>query len=173
MGTSTSHKGIPGNLSQLPQSQAWEPKWENPETARDLERLEVLATWLDRRFLDPVLGFFVPGAGDTLCSLVGLYGVFVALKIGVHPVVVARMLVNLSIDALVGGVPILGAIFDFFYRAHVRNLELLKARQTRGAPTLGDWVVVLGAGLLFMTALLLPLIVAALLLTLVVQLFQG
>ncbi len=145
---------------------------ETPEVARDLERLEFLATWLDRRFLDPILGFFVPGAGDTLSSLLGLYGVFVALKIGVHPVVVARMLVNLSIDAIVGGVPFLGAIFDVFYRAHVRNLDLIKTRGPHREPTTGDWAVVLGAALLFVVALLLPLVVFAMVIALVVQLFQ-
>lgn len=174
MGTSTSQQGGPSNLptTQAPRTQAWEPEWGDPETARDLERLEVLATWLDRRYLDPVLGFFLPGAGDTFCSLLGLYGVFVAVKIGVHPVVVARMLVNLSIDAVVGGVPFLGAIFDFFYRAHIRNLELIKARGTHGTPTMGDWLVVLGAGLLFTIALLLPLIIVTLLAVMVFQLFQ-
>ncbi len=166
MGTSPS---LPSSHSTVLDKQ----NHETPESARDLERLEFLATWLDRRFLDPVLGFFVPGAGDTLSSLLGLYGVFVALKIGVHPIVVARMLVNLSIDAIVGGVPFLGAIFDFFYRAHVRNLELVKSRGSHTEPTTGDWAVVLGAGLLFVIALLVPLVVFALGVALVIQLFQA
>jgi Domain of unknown function (DUF4112) len=146
---------------------------ETPETAQDLRRLETLATWLDRRFLDPILGFFLPGAGDTFCSLLGLYGVFVAIKIGVHPVVVARMLVNLSIDAVFGGVPFLGVIFDLFYRAHVRNLDLIKSRGTHGVPLWSDWAIVLGAALLFVISLLLPLIVIGLLIAFVVQLLQS
>ena len=159
MGTSTSQQRASGSLIHT------------QESARDLERLEFLATWLDRRFLDPVLGFILPGAGDTFCSMLGLYGVFVAVKMGVHPVVIARMLVNLSIDAVVGGVPFLGAIFDFFYRAHVRNLDLIKARGAHSEPTSGDWLVVLGAGLLFLVALLLPLLVFALLIAWIYQLF--
>lgn len=134
------------------------PLIDAPEHRKELERLELIATWLDRRFLDPLLGFFFPGAGDTLCSLVGLYGVFVAIRIGVHPIVVARMLLNLGIDALFGGVPFLGAIFDVFYRAHVRNLELIHARAAQGRPSVGDWVLVGGAFLLFLVALLLPLV---------------
>lgn len=142
------------------------------ETHEHLARLELLALWLDRRFIDPVLGFFIPGMGSSLGSLLGLYGVYVAMKIKVHPVVIARMLVNLSIDAVVGGIPFLGVVFDIFYRAHVRNLDLIKSRSTLAAPLLSDWLVVMGAGLILFLALLLPIILAGLLVTLLLTLFQ-
>jgi hypothetical protein len=139
------------------------------EAARHIERLETIALWLDRRFVDPLLGFFFPGAGDSLCSLVGLYGVFVALQMRVHPVVVTRMLINLAIDSVVGGFPILGAIFDLFYRAHVRNLDLIKQRGSYGEAKAGDWIVVLGAALLFLAALMLPVIVVGLIIAAIIH----
>lgn len=144
---------------------------EDAETARHIERLETIALWLDRRFVDPVLGFFFPGAGDTFGSLVGLYGVFVALQIGVHPVVVTRMLINLAIDSLIGGIPLLGAIFDLFYRAHVRNLDLIKKRGSYGSATAGDWLIVVGAALLFLVALMLPVIVVGLIIAALIRAF--
>lgn len=138
---------------------------ETPETLRHFERLEQLSTWLDRRYVDPLIGFVFPGVGDTVGALLGMYGIYVAITIGAHPVVVAKMLLNLAIDALVGTVPFLGAIFDFFYRAHTRNFELLRARAPSGAPTLGDWVAVLGAAAVLLFSLLLPILVTGLLVT--------
>ena len=132
------------------------------EKTRQLERLETIALWMDRRFLDPLLGLLLPGGGDTLGSLVGLYGVFVAVQIGVHPVVVTRMLINLAVDSLIGSIPLLGVVFDVFYRAHVRNVALIKARAFHRAARPSDWLVVLGAAFLFLLALLLPILIAAL-----------
>jgi hypothetical protein len=133
------------------------------ETASHLARLELLSTWLDRYFVDPIVGFLIPGAGDSLCSLFGLYGVFVAIQLKVHPVVISRMLINLAVDAVLGSIPILGAVFDVFYRAHIKNLDLIKQRGSYGEPTVGDWFIVGGAGLLLIVALLLPVIVVGLL----------
>jgi hypothetical protein len=36
------------------------------------------------------------------------------------------MLLNLGIDALAGSVPVLGDLFDFGFKAHVRNRVLLE-----------------------------------------------
>ena len=58
---------------------------------------------------------------------------------------------------------LLGWIGDFFYRAHVSNLELLKERGERGEPTGSDWAIVIFAVGLFLFSLALPfLIVGAL-----------
>lgn len=133
------------------------------EHSEQIEQLEMIATWMDRRFLDPLLGFFFPGAGGTISSLIGIYGVIVALQMKVHPVVIARMLLNLAIDSLVGGIPILGVIFDVVYRAHVRNLDLIKTRAPTGEAKTSDWVVVLAAAGALLFAILLPLLIAGLL----------
>lgn len=143
------------------------------DKARKIEQLETIALWLDRRFLDPLLGFLFPGGGNTLGSLAGVYGVFVALQIGVHPVVVTRMLLNLAIDSLLGSFPVIGVVFDVFYRAHVRNLDLIKRRGSYGKATTSDWVIVLGAALLFVIALLIPVLVLGLLLYLVFDVTLG
>jgi hypothetical protein len=134
---------------------------ENAETTADLERLEFIAEWLDRRYLDPLMNVFLPGGGSTLSSLIGLYAVFVAARLRVHPVVIARMLIHLAIDSIVGSIPVLGWLFDFFYRAHVKNLELLRARSGSGQARGSDWLVVLLAAALFLIALCLPLLLIA------------
>lgn len=123
----------------------------------DLARVERVAHWMDRRYLDPLLGFLLPGAGDVAGSLIGLFAIASAFRLRAHPIVIARMLLNLAVDSVLGAIPIVGAVFDLFYRAHTRNLKLLSERDVR-APRPGDWAVVGGAALLFLLALCLPIL---------------
>lgn len=121
----------------------------------ELRGLESLSRWLDRRYLDPILGFLLPGAGDLLGAALGLLGVVTAVRVKAHPLVLARMLLNLALDALLGALPFFGDFADLLFRAHVRNLELLKSRHERQAKP-SDWFVVAAAALLFVCALVVP-----------------
>jgi len=132
------------------------PGRENPY----LELAEWLARWMDRRYIDPVLGLLLPGVGDTIGAAIGLLGVFAAVKLRAHPLVIARMLLNLAVDALLGSIPLLGPVIDLFYRANSRNLELLRSRDVR-EPRASDALLVGGAALLLVVALLLPLALLA------------
>jgi hypothetical protein len=124
---------------------------------RYLALAERLAYWMDRRYVDPILGLLLPGAGDAIGAGIGLLGVFAAFRMGAHPVIIARMLINLAADSLLGAIPILGAIADFFYKAHSRNLALLRERDLR-RPRPSDWLIVAAAATLFVGALLLPIV---------------
>jgi hypothetical protein len=131
---------------------------------RDLEVAAKIARWMDGRLLDPVLGFVLPGAGDMLSAGLGLYPVLLAWRRGAPKVLIARMVLNLAVDLLGGMVPVLGDIWDFFFKAHSRNLELLRDRRrdtvvrSRGR----DWLVVIGAGLVFLAALAAPVVLIVL-----------
>ena len=125
---------------------------------RQLQRAETLAHWLDDRWLDPLLGFFLPGVGDVIGSLLGLYIVGIAVARRLPAVTLARMLVNLALDALVGAIPIAGDVFDFAWKANRRNVALLRARTTAPAATGGDWLLVGGAVLLVLVALATPIV---------------
>jgi hypothetical protein len=135
---------------------------DNASEERYLRLAERLAYWMDRRYLDPILGLLVPGAGDAIGAGIGLLGVYAAFRMRAHPVVIARMLVHLAVDSLLGAIPILGAVVDFFYKAHSRNLALLRERDVR-RPRPSDWLTVVAAGALFVGALLLPLVLVGLL----------
>lgn len=129
---------------------------------RELALVESIADWMDRRYLDPIIGFVLPGVGDFLGSLVGLLAVAAAFRLRAHPVVIARMLLNLALDAALGALPIVGDAADVFYRAHSRNLRLLRERTLqRTRPS--DWLLVCGALLLFLAALAAPLALGILL----------
>lgn len=127
---------------------------------RDIRAAETLAKWLDDRFLDPLLGFVLPGIGDVLGSALGLYVVVVAFKRKLPLVTVARMLVNLGVDALVGAVPIAGDLFDVAWKANKKNVRLLRERHQARRNTTGDWLRVAGAMLLLVAALAVPVAVA-------------
>jgi hypothetical protein len=126
-----------------------------------LRAAETLARVMDRRYVDPLLGLLLPGAGDVIGAVLGLYPVALAWRRGAPGGLLARMILNLAVDLVGGSVPILGDIWDFFFRAHSRNLALLRARlvdgQVRG--TAGDTLVVVVAMLAFVAALAAPIAV--------------
>jgi uncharacterized protein DUF4112 len=111
----------------------------------DIERARTLARVLDHYMVDPLLGFLLPGAGDLVGSLLGLYMVGVAVRRRMSPVIIARMLLNLALDAAIGAVPVLGDIADFAFKANRRNLALLEDRRATGRATGRDWLAVVGA----------------------------
>lgn len=123
-----------------------------------LQLAELIAFWLDKRYLDPLLGLLIPGLGDLLTATIGVYTVALARQRRMPPVIIARMLLNLSIDALLGAVPIAGDLFDLFFRAHLRNVELLKERPAGSRGRASDWIIVGLAALLFTAALAVPVI---------------
>ncbi|WP_116125876.1 DUF4112 domain-containing protein [Lewinella sp. IMCC34183] len=134
------------------------PKSDHPiltEQQRQVPQLQWVDTFsrlLDTKFripgtgtrfgLDFILGL-VPGAGD-IVSL-GMSGTLVATmaRHGASPRLVARMLVNVILDAFVGSVPILGNIFDLFYKANYRNAELMREYYEEGKHQGSVWPVVL------------------------------
>lgn len=124
----------------------------------EVERVRKLSTVLDRYLVDPILGLFLPGAGDIIGSVVGLYTVGIALRRRISPVVIARMLLNLGLDALIGIVPLVGDLFDVGFKANLRNVELLASSAERGGKASArDWAFVGGAALLFVGALALSI----------------
>ncbi|MDZ4695357.1 MAG: DUF4112 domain-containing protein [Deltaproteobacteria bacterium] len=130
----------------------------DPALTKAVQRAERVARWMDGKFLDPILGLLVPGLGDLTGLMIGLYTVHLAHQAKISPAILARMIANLALDALVGGIPLLGDVFDLVFRAHTRNLELLK-RRPDGSARPGDWLVLAGALVLLLAALAAPVLV--------------
>lgn len=130
------------------------------QDGRDLAVANAVARWLDNRLLDPALGLLLPGAGDILGAALGAVVVVLAWRRGAPKVVLARMLMNLTVDTVAGLVPVIGDVYDFFFRAHARNLDLLRARTQDGVirARRSDTLAVIGALLLFVAALALPVV---------------
>ena len=113
--------------------------------------------------LDPILGLLLPGAGDVLGAVPSMLLLMLAVRQGVPPVIVLRMLLNIGIDSLVGAVPLLGDLFDAAYRSNQKNLALLEAHAS--SPRKAGIVDYLVVGFAIATAValaLLPVLVVAL-----------
>lgn len=129
----------------------------SPREAAALSRYTSIAELFDQAFrvpgtrwrfgLDALLGL-IPGLGDAAGALLGAYGLLVARQLGAPTAVQARMLGNLALDALVGAVPVAGDLFDFAFKAHVRNRLLLERWLAHPRPVQRRSRAVLYAGLL-------------------------
>ena len=75
--------------------------------------------------LDPILGL-IPGLGDATSLAISGTLVYYMAKHGASRKVIIMMLGNIALDAIFGSIPILGNLFDFFYKANTRNIRLLK-----------------------------------------------
>lgn len=126
--------------------------------ATDLAWIETLTRLLDTQYRIPgtrirfgadfLLGL-IPGAGD-LVSM-GFSGLLIATMAqkGANGRLVGRMLINVLLDTVIGSIPILGNVFDLFYKANYRNLKLMKEHYREGKHTGSVWPIVLGVVAVF------------------------
>lgn len=75
--------------------------------------------------LDPIIGL-VPGAGDVVAAALGLYIIWIGWQMQLPGIQLVRMVVNLLLDLIIGTLPVVGDIADFFYKSNTKNLEILK-----------------------------------------------
>lgn len=74
--------------------------------------------------LDGIIGL-IPGIGDAITGLFSLLILQEAYKRRVPKMILVRMALNILIDTLLGAIPIIGDIFDFFWKANTKNIQLL------------------------------------------------
>lgn len=120
------------------------------------DRLERLSWLMDDLIKIPGLGWrfgldaivgLIPGLGDTATSLVSFYILAAAVRYRVPKITLLRMGMNLAIDYLVGSFPLVGDLFDAWWKSNQRNVALLSERATVSASEarggrLSDWVFV-------------------------------
>ena len=105
------------------------------ELLRELEDLRRFARLLDEAFkipiinyrvgLEPILGL-IPVLGDFSGFLLSGYLIVRAARLGLPRELVVRMVVNALLDAVIGSIPVVGDIFDFFWKVNKRNLRLVE-----------------------------------------------
>jgi Domain of unknown function (DUF4112) len=96
-----------------------------------IERLRRLAWLIDAagrlpgtrfRFgLNSVIGL-APGAGDAVLTLISLYIVYEAARLGLPRARISRMLANVAVEAGLGVVTLLGDLLDVVWKANLRNV---------------------------------------------------
>jgi hypothetical protein len=75
--------------------------------------------------LDVILDV-VPVAGDIAGAALGGYMVWEARNLGMSKWQMTRMAGNVGVDFLLGLIPWVGAIPDFFFRSNSRNLRIIR-----------------------------------------------
>jgi hypothetical protein len=135
--------------------------------------LEVMAWLMDRAIripgtnvtvgLDAILGL-LPIGGDFLTGLIQVGIVLIALeRYRVPKAVAARMAANVLLDTTLGAIPLVGDLFDVFFKANTRNIQLLhKVQQDtsprRRASTWGSIAYLVGIAAILLIPLVLVLI---------------
>ncbi len=136
------------------------------------ESLERLAWLMDDLIRVPGLGWrfgldalvgLIPGFGDTATSLASFYILASAVRYRVPKITLLRMGLNIGIDYLVGSLPLVGDLFDAWWKSNQMNIALLRKRATVSATEarsgkLSDWLFV---GLIILLLLCLALAAAA------------
>ena len=131
----------------------------NNNDKQDLFWIEEMVKLMDSRFripgtdfrfgLDPILGL-LPVVGDLTSFAISGGLVLYMLRFGVSRKVVVLMILNIFLDATIGSIPIIGHVFDFYYKANSRNINLLRKHyQENKYQGSGNWIIVLVAIVLF------------------------
>jgi Domain of unknown function (DUF4112) len=129
-----------------------------PAKAVEIEQsLEQLSRWMDGLFRIPGIGWrfgldaivgLIPGVGDLATTGVSFYILASAVRYRVPKVTLLRMGLNVAIDYLFGSLPVVGDLFDAWWKSNRMNVELLRERATVSAAEarsgrLSDWLFLL------------------------------
>ena len=95
------------------------------ELSTSYQMTQTIARWMDKYFLDPLIGL-IPGLGDVLSSLLVFPFIYVAaVKVRSLPLTLA-VIFNVLRDMAIGLIPFwVGNILDFFNRAYLQNCRLI------------------------------------------------
>ena len=117
------------------------PTGADPQSVR--QRVEAMEKLLERMFVVPglnqpigldVILDLIPGVGDIAAAALGGYIVWEARNLGMSKWQIGRMAGNVGIDFLLGLIPWIGAIPDFFFRSNTRNLRIIKRHLDKHHP---------------------------------------
>ena len=105
----------------------------DPQSVR--RRVEALERVMERMIVIPglnkpvgldVILDLVPFAGSTAGAVLGAYMTWEARNLHMSKWAMTRMAGNVGVDWLLGLIPWVGAIPDFFFRSNSRNLRIIK-----------------------------------------------
>lgn len=120
------------------------------------ESLDRLSWLLDDLFRIPGLGWrvgldalvgLIPGVGDTATTVASFYVLASAVRYRVSKITLLRMGLNLGIDYALGSLPLVGDVFDAWWKSNQKNVALLRQRATVSASEarqgrISDWLFV-------------------------------
>jgi hypothetical protein len=117
------------------------PVGRDPTSVR--RRIEAMEHVLERLFIVPgikrpigldVLLDIIPIAGDLVATALGAWIIWEARNLGMSKWQLTRMAGNVGVDTLLGAIPWIGAVPDFFFRSNTRNLKIIKRYLDKNHP---------------------------------------
>jgi hypothetical protein len=92
--------------------------------------------------VNPLIGL-IPVLGDQIDAAISTAVLLGSVRHRLPKIVLVRMALNVLLNAVLQGIPIVGDLFTFFYKANRKNYELLRKHAGTGKPvTRGDWIFV-------------------------------
>jgi hypothetical protein len=98
-----------------------------------LERLVTIPGTNRKLGLDVILDV-IPGVGSVAAGALGAWMIWEARNLGMSKWQMTRMLGNVGFDTLLGAIPWVGAVPDFFFKSNTRNLRIIKRHLDRHHP---------------------------------------
>lgn len=83
--------------------------------------------------LDAVIGFF-PVLGDIIPAALSFYLIWIGLKIELPGNKIAEMITNIVLDFVLGTVPLVGDIADFFFKSNIKNMAIIEDHMKKIVP---------------------------------------
>lgn len=75
--------------------------------------------------IDGLIGL-IPGVGDLITTSISIYIIAQAAALGVGASTLIRMALNVGIENLFDMIPVVGNLFDFYWKSNVKNMVLLE-----------------------------------------------
>jgi hypothetical protein len=128
-------------------------------TTEENQRIEKYSDLLDTKFRIPFtnirFGFdfligLVPGLGDILSFTLSGGLLLMMIRKGASGKALAIMIVNIILDATFGSIPFFGDIFDLFFKANKRNLDLFQAHFQEGEHKGSAWPIIMTVVIIFL-----------------------
>lgn len=112
-----------------------QPPQDRQKVEAALNRLDRLARLLDTRYRVPGIGIrfgwdgligLIPIAGDVVGGLLSLYFIYEAWRIQAPKPLLIKMGGNVAIELAGGMLPVMGDLFDIYWKSNRKNVVLLR-----------------------------------------------
>ena len=110
------------------------------------QRIEAMEKLLEGLFVIPgtkrevgvdALLSLIPTVGSVSAAALGSYILWEARNLKLSKLQIARMGGNVTLDMLLGAIPFVGVIPDFFFRSNSRNLRIIRKHLDKHYPETG------------------------------------
>ena len=89
------------------------------------EKMVKTAKYMDKYYLDPLIGLIPGGVGDVLSSSLAMPFIYYSLCVVRSIPLTLAVIYNVLLDVLIGAIPFVGNVLDIFKRSYLSNLRLI------------------------------------------------